>query len=46
MLGDFAGPIGTVILLVLAGLVLVKSSKIELAADLSSATFLKRGSAR
>lgn len=37
MLGDFAGPIGTVILLVLAAFVLIKGGKIRLAAGISAA---------
>jgi membrane protease YdiL (CAAX protease family) len=36
MLGDFAGPIGTVILLVLGAFVLVKSSKIRWASGISA----------
>ncbi len=45
MLGDFAGPIGTVILLLLAVFVLVKCSKIRLTDNMSASELRKPGSA-
>lgn len=45
MLGDFAGPIGTVILLLLAVLVLVKCSKIRLTDSMSAPELRKPGGA-
>ena len=45
MLGDFAGPIGTVILLLLAVFVLVKCSKICLTDSMSVPELRKPGGA-
>ena len=45
MLGDFAGPIGTVILLLLAAFVLVKCSKIRMTDSMSAPELRKPGGA-